>query len=254
VRLGRNAHVPARSGQRRLTGVQAVVLAGGFGTRLRARVSNLPKPMAPVAERPFLEYVLDRLLAAGCERAVLATGHLSEAIEAHFHTRYRELPIGYSHESSPLGTGGAIVRALSMLSDAPTLVLNGDTWLDLDLAAFERWSDARGGADAIVLRSVPDVSRYGSVRVEGERIVAFGEKQAAGAGLINAGIYRLRRQFFARHNLPPVFSIENDLFQPFAATLGLLGYVVDARFIDIGVPEDYDRAQWQLPAWTTPTS
>ena len=229
--------------------MQAIVLAGGFGTRLRARVADLPKPMAPVAGRPFLEYLLDRLADAGCQRVVLATGHLSERIEAHFGCRYRELDIAYSHEHTPLGTGGAIVQALHALPAEPTLALNGDSWLQLNLADFTAWCLKQPGSDAMVLRALPDVSRYGSVRLDGERVVAFGEKAGSGPGLINAGIYRLRRSSFDGYGLPATFSIENDFFAPHAARLGLRGYVSHGHFIDIGLPEDYDRAQTELPLW-----
>ncbi len=229
--------------------MQAIVLAGGFGTRLRARVADLPKPMAPVAGRPFLEYLLDRLAGAGCRRVVLATGHLAERITSHFGDRYCGMGIAYSHEHEPLGTGGAIVQALRALPPEPALALNGDSWLEVDLADFNAWCLTQPERDAMVLRALPDVSRYGSVRLQGERVVAFGEKAGQGPGLINAGIYRLRLSSFAGYPLPQAFSIENDFFHPHAARLGLRGYVSQGHFIDIGLPEDYDRAQTELPRW-----
>lgn len=229
--------------------MQAIILAGGFGTRLRSRIKDLPKPMAPVAGRPFLEYLLDRLDKGGCSKVVLATGHLSQVIEDHFGDRYRGLAIEYSREASPLGTGGAIVQALRLLPAQPALVLNGDTWLDLDPAAFVAWCEARPGCDAIVLRSLPDASRYGSVELAGERILRFGEKAAEGPGLINAGVYWLHLQSFQGFDLPTAFSIETDFFQPHVTELDLRGFVMDGNFIDIGVPQDYDRAQVELPRW-----
>ena len=231
--------------------VQAIVLAGGFGTRLRARVSDVPKPMAPIAGRPFLEYLLDRLLAAGCTRVVLATGYLHDVIEQHFGAAYRGMAVAYSQETTPLGTGGAVLKALHSLPDEPTLVMNGDTWLNLDLAAFVAWARARAPADAVLLRRVDDISRYGSVVLggDGERIVRFGEKAGSGPGLINAGIYSLRREALDRYPFPATFSLENDHFQPHVAELDLRGSVTEAPFIDIGVPEDYDRAQIDIPRW-----
>lgn len=229
--------------------MQAVVLAGGLGTRLRSRVADRPKSLAPVAGRPFLEYLLDGLSASGCQRVVLATGHLSEMIESRFGSRHAGLALEYSREETPLGTGGAVVRALQALPDEPTLVMNGDTWVGLDLARFEAWCAARPEADAIVLRRVDDASRYGTVRLEGDRITEFGGKSQAGPALINAGLYRVRRGTFAPFGLPPAFSIENDFFKPFAPTLGLRGFVTEGEFIDIGVPDDYDRAQVELPRW-----
>jgi D-glycero-alpha-D-manno-heptose 1-phosphate guanylyltransferase len=233
--------------------MQAIVLAGGRGTRLQSRVSDRPKVLAPVAGRPFLEYVLDWLDDSGCRRVVLATGHLSEQVEAHFGTRYRGVALSYSRETSPLGTGGAVLKALAGLPDGPTLVMNGDTWFGLDLQDFVAWCTAREPRDAIVLRRVPDVSRFGSVTVQGEIVTQFGEKIAQGPGFINAGIYRLRRSSFASTHLPSVFSIENDFFRPHATRLGLLGYVCEGPFIDIGVPQDYDRAQLELPGWIRST-
>lgn len=229
--------------------MQAIVLAGGFGTRLRARVSDVPKPMAPVAGRPFLEYLLDRLAAAGCSRVVLATGYLSHVIEAHFGSAWHGMALGYSVETTPLGTGGAVLQALRDMDDEPALVMNGDTWLGLDIAAFVRWAREREPADCVVLRRVDDVSRYGAVALQGERIVQFGEKSGSGPGLINAGFYWLHRQPLEQHDWPAQFSLENDHFQRHLAELDLRGTVTDAHFIDIGVPDEYDRAQHEIPRW-----
>jgi len=227
--------------------MQAIVLAGGFGTRLRARVADVPKPMAPIAGRPFLEYVLDRLAAAGCQRVVLATGYLSEIIEQHFGASYRGMAVSYSVETTPLGTGGAVLRALRLMPDEPTLVLNGDTWLDMDPATFVHWAQQRAPASAVLLRRVNDVSRYGCVELAGERIVRFGEKSASGPGLINAGFYWLQLAAFERWAFPESFSLENDFFQAHLSDLDLRGTVTEGQFIDIGVPDEYDRAQVEIP-------
>ena len=227
--------------------MQAVILAGGFGTRLRARISDVPKPMAPIAGRPFLEFLLDRLEAAGCTRVVLATGYMSEIIEGHFGDRYGSMRVDYSVETTPLGTGGAVLRALRGMPDEPTLVLNGDTWLDMDLRAFADWAQQRAPADVVLLRRVDDVSRFGSVALDGECITRFGEKSGSGPGLINAGIYWLHRASFERHAFSETFSLENDFFQSHLAQLDLRGTVTEGEFIDIGLPEDYDRAQLAIP-------
>jgi D-glycero-alpha-D-manno-heptose 1-phosphate guanylyltransferase len=232
--------------------VRAIVLAGGFGTRLRTRVSDVPKPMAPIAGRPFLEFLLDRLIAAGCQHVVLATGYLHEKVEAHFGAEYRGLAVSYSQETTPLGTGGAVLRALHRFpgdddEGEGVLVMNGDTWLNQDLAAFADWARARAPADVVLLRRVDDIERYGSVALDGERIVRFGEKSGSGPGLINAGIYWLHGASFERYQYPEAFSLENDHFQAHLAGLDLRGTFTDAPFIDIGVPEDYDRAQIEIP-------
>lgn len=230
--------------------MQAIVLAGGFGTRLRARVSDVPKPMAPIGGRPFLEFVLDRLQRAGCSRVVLATGYLHEVIEQHFGSSYSGMAVQYSVETQPLGTGGAVLKALHSLPNEPALVMNGDTWLDQDLAAFVTWARSRTPADGVLLRRVDDIARYGSVTLAGEHITRFGEKSGSGPGLINAGIYWLHRAGFDRYTFPETFSLENDHFQAHLAELQLRGMVTEAPFIDIGVPEDYDRAQIDIPRST----
>jgi D-glycero-alpha-D-manno-heptose 1-phosphate guanylyltransferase len=227
--------------------VQAIILAGGFGTRLRARITDVPKPMAPIQGRPFLEFLLDRLVRAGCARVVLATGYLSEVIEQHFGSQYRGMQVAYSHEASPLGTGGAVLQALRQITAEPTLVMNGDTWLDMDLGEFVEWARQRAPADAIVLRRVEDVSRFGSVALDAERITHFGEKRFSGPGLINAGIYWLQLASFERYPFPAAFSLENEFFQAHLTELDLRGFVTEGAFIDIGVPEEFDRAQIEIP-------
>ena len=229
--------------------MQAIVLAGGFGTRLRARVSDLPKPMAPVAGRPFLEYVLDRLVASGVSQVSLATGYLSETIEQHFGCAYRGMPLRYSRERVPLGTGGAVLQALRGLPHGTTLVLNGDTWLDVDLATFFAWCLKMPQSPGVVLREVPQTGRFGVVALDGERIVNFGEKCSSGRGWINAGVYGLSLAQLEPFDLPASFSLEIDLFQKHAAALQMRGYPTRGDFIDIGVPEEFDRAQIELPRW-----
>jgi D-glycero-alpha-D-manno-heptose 1-phosphate guanylyltransferase len=169
--------------------------------------------------------------------------------ERHFGSRYRGMTVVYSHEDTPLGTGGAVLQALQLMPPEPALVMNGDTWLGLDIAAFVHWAQAREPADAVVLRRVDDVSRYGSVALDGERVTAFGEKSGSGSGLINAGFYWLHRSSFERWTWPAAFSLENDFFQRHLAELDLRGTITDGHFIDIGVPEEFDRAQIDIPRW-----
>lgn len=230
--------------------MHAIVLAGGFGTRLRARVSDVPKPMAPVAGRPFLEFVLDQLVAAGCSDVILCVGYLADVVEAHFGVAYRGLGVRYLREQSPLGTGGATAAALAEVPSGRALVLNGDSYMQTDLRPFIDACRAEPERAAIVLRRIDDVSRYGSAMVDGDRLVAFGEKSAQGPGLINAGIYWLDRRSFERLGLAGAFSLENDYFAPHARDLGARAQVAEGHFIDIGLPNDYDRAQQLLPAWT----
>lgn len=223
------------------------MLAGGLGTRLRERVVDLPKPMAPVAGRPFLEYVLDRLIQGGIKDIVLSVGYMADTIIEHFGDSYRDTSVRYSREDEPLGTGGAIVHALGGLGDEPHMILNGDTLLAIDYSELLRWYE-QGPADmAMVLRAVTDVSRYGAVLTSGDRVIGFAEKGQVGAGLINAGVYILRASLFRKYGLEERFSLEADLLQPHCQSLATRAYVTDGYFVDIGVPEDYDRAQRELP-------
>jgi D-glycero-alpha-D-manno-heptose 1-phosphate guanylyltransferase len=226
--------------------MKAVVLAGGLGTRLRERVPELPKPMAPVAGRPFLEYLLDRLVKGGVREICLSVGYRSEAVMAHFGHAYRGAAIRYAVEAEPLGTGGAIAHAAQGAD--PVLVLNGDTLLDIDYGALLRWYAEASARVAMVLRAVPDVARYGSVLVADGRVSGFLEKGRGGPGLINAGVYIVQPEVFAAFGLSGKFSFEADLLQAHCAALSPRAWVADAYFIDIGVPEDYDRAQHELPA------
>lgn len=235
--------------------MKAIVLAGGLGTRLRERVPDLPKPMAPVAGRPFLEYVLDGLQRSGCDEVVLSVGHLWEKIEAHFGDRYRDLRVRYAVETEPLGTGGALAWALRELAaDEPVLTLNGDTFLNVDFAAVWAHHRAAGSPVTMVLREVEDTARYGAVLTEAGRVVRFAEKGQQGRGLINAGTYVIEPGLFEQLGLSGRFSMETDVLQARCAELRPAAFVTDAHFIDIGIPEDFERAQHLLPRWSTSVS
>ncbi|MGA3100434.1 MAG: nucleotidyltransferase family protein [Terracidiphilus sp.] len=231
--------------------MEAIVLAGGLGTRLASRLHGLPKPMAPVAGRPFLEILLTQLRRSGCSRVLLSVGHQHTVIQDHFGASFHGMPLDYVIESVPLGTGGAIRLALARAREESVLVLNGDTFLDADYAAMLRFHaaevQARGGA-AVTLAVVhrDDVSRYGSVTIEGHRITGFQEKGSSGPGWISAGTYALSRNLAWPPALPEKFSVEQDFFVPEVARLRPAAFKVDGFFLDIGIPEDLDRAQAEL--------
>ncbi len=223
---------------------EAIILAGGFGTRLSHVVSDVPKPMAPVYGRPFLCYLLDRLMDAGVSRVVLATGYKHECIETYFGTQYRGIEIVYSNEDQPLFTGGAIRQAAQYISSDELVVLNGDTLFDIDLRNLYDFHVERLANLSIALRHVTDTSRYGAVTCTNDRIVAFHEKtESQGAGDINGGIYAIHRAWLMSQDLPTKFSFEKELMQPMAGQAGFYGLRFKDYFIDIGVPEDYYRAQ-----------
>lgn len=226
---------------------EAIVLAGGLGTRLRSAVPDLPKPLAPVAGRPFLDYLLGHLEHVGARHVILSIGYLSEHIEARYGGRFGSVEISYSRESAPLGTGGALRQALSFSAGAYTLALNGDTLLECDPWPFIVATARTHKQLGILTRDVEDTRRYGRCELSNDVVVGFGLKEATGPGLINAGVYCLRHDLFEGHALPDRFSFEHDFIEPRLARLKPYGARVRGYFIDIGVPEDFERAQRELP-------
>jgi len=221
---------------------EAVILAGGYGTRLRQVVADVPKPMAPIGGRPFLEIQLRMLDRKGVRHAVLAVGYLGHMISDHFGDRCGNVALTYTVEQSPLGTGGAMRMALERCRGDRAFVLNGDTYLDFDFDAAARlWqTDGRG---VIVGRTVPDTARFGRLAVADGRVHGMVEKGAAGPGIINAGTYVLGRDQLAHVEAPGAFSFENDYLARVLPTAPFQLFVADGLFIDIGVPEDFARAQ-----------
>jgi NDP-sugar pyrophosphorylase family protein len=231
------------AGARALAGVEAAILAGGLGTRLRASVPDLPKVLAPVRGRPFLAFVLDQLAAAGVERAVVCTGHRSEQVEAACGARHGSLSLVYSREAEPLGTGGALRLALEHLTGDTLLALNGDSYADADLGEFLAAHRASGAAGTLLLAEVADAGRYGRVELDaGGRVRAFREKTAGGRGWINAGVYLLGRALLEGIPAGRKLSLERDIL-PHWVPLGLFGHETRGRFIDIGTPESYAAAE-----------
>lgn len=226
--------------------MEAIVLAGGLGTRLASRLNGIPKPMAPVAGRPFLEILLSNLQRAGCSRALLSVGHLADSIQQHFGDAFQGMPLQYVVEASPLGTGGAIRTALAQAAAPHVLVLNGDTYAPLDYAAMLA-AHAAGRPDVtLAVSHQADVARYGEVLLAGAEIVGFREKGRVGPGWINAGVYVLDRNFRWPAGLAERFSFETDVLMAPGAGLRMTSFPAGDLFIDIGVPEDLDRAQTVL--------
>jgi D-glycero-alpha-D-manno-heptose 1-phosphate guanylyltransferase len=226
--------------------MEAIVLAGGLGTRLASRLNGIPKPMAPIAGRPFLEILMLQLRHSGCNRAVLSVGHLHDLIQEHFGSSFHHMKLDYVVEDAPLGTGGAIRLAMATTEEKNVLVLNGDTFLQADYAAMMRFHEAQSAAVTIAVVAHADVARYGSVVVEHERILGFREKGLTGPGWISAGVYALARNIEWPPALPAKFSIESDFFVPEIDRLRPAAYEVNGYFLDIGIPEDLDRAQVEL--------
>lgn len=224
---------------------EAIILAGGLGTRLRTLVPNLPKPMAPVSGRPFLEYNLDLLSRQGIRRVFLSVGYGRRVIMECFGSSYRGMKIDYVIEDEPLGTGGALRESLWHARTNPVVVMNGDTFLEFDLAGLEDFHTRRRSPLTLTLKHLPETGRYGRVVVEGEKVKSFEEKASGGEGLINAGVYMIdRRTGWLLGDYGRRFSLEDDFLVHM--TDDAYAYLVDGYFIDIGVPEDYLRAQTEL--------
>lgn len=225
-----------------LSNIPAVILAGGFGTRLRTVVTDRPKVIADINGRPFLEYLLDQLVEYGLNRIILSTGYLGKQIEARLGTAYKNLKIEYSHEPQPLGTGGALRLAVSKITTSPLLVLNGDSFCQLNLDDFLSFHMKNKASISIAVTKVQDISRYGAVVLtDKQQISHFEEKGVrSGEGFINAGIYLMNREVLL--SIPPFIniSLEKEVFSP---NTGLYGFVTQGHFIDIGIPADYLSAQ-----------
>lgn len=222
--------------------MEAIVLAGGFGTRLSTVVQDVPKPMAPVAGRPFLEYILDDLIDNGITRIILAVHYKKESIIEHFRNCYRNTEVLYSVEDTPLFTGGAVKKALALCRDGYAFVINGDTYFDVPLAEMAASAEKSGRTVTIAVKEMTHFSRYGRVAVDKTgAVIAFHEKQPCEVGLINGGIYYLDRDILTSY--PEKFSLEVDCFPNLLRSGGIGAFESKGYFIDIGVPEDFYTAQ-----------
>jgi len=225
--------------------MEAIVLAGGLGTRLRQMVPDFPKPMAPVAGRPFLEILLASLASKGFRRVILSLGYMAEKVVSHLGDSFAGMDLVYEIEQTPLGTGGAVRHALTRCESDHVFVFNGDTYLDLEVADVEtQWQTHH--APIIVAREVPDTARYGRLNTAHGRILGLLEKDEAGPGLINAGCYVLPTDILDEFALGQTFSLESDFLANVVNMERFNLFVTNGHFIDIGVPEDYARAQTEL--------
>jgi D-glycero-alpha-D-manno-heptose 1-phosphate guanylyltransferase len=222
--------------------MEAIVLAGGLGTRLRGVVDDVPKPMAPVRGRPFLALVLDQLVEGGFKTAIIAAGYRHEAIRSYFGADYRGLALRYSVEREPLGTGGAIRLACEQAGARDVFVLNGDTYLELDFRAMMEAHVRVGSHLSMAICHVSDVARYGALEVVDGIVQGFLEKGRSAPGWINGGTYVLGPDLRARLRPQGAFSFEQDLLAPEVSSIRPLAFRSSGLFIDIGIPEDYAKA------------
>lgn len=229
---------------------EAVILCGGKGTRLRNVVSDVPKPLAPINGTPFLSILMHSLVLQGIKRIILASGYMHQKIEEIYGNSFEEAEIVYSIEQSPLGTGGAIAKALSKAQSENVLVVNGDSIIKFDLnqtaLQFDKIKKENPNIKfptLLTLKPMENVDRYGAVSLSCGRIEAFEEKSFREKCLINAGVYVLCRDVFKTRGTDEVFSFEKDFLEVQVSCKSLYGIVCEGFFIDIGVPEDYAKAQ-----------
>jgi len=225
---------------------EAVILAGGFGTRLQSVVSDVPKPMAPINEEPFLNYVFRYLKHYGINHVVLSTGYLAHKISEYYKEEYLGIKISYTIETTPLGTGGGIRLALEKCNTENVLVLNGDSFFDVNITQYYQQFTHSKANCSLALRHIENASRYGTINLADNAIIkAFKEKDGIEQpGLINGGVYILNRKLFlSKTNPNQAFSIEKDFFETRLNELSMFGFEHQGYFIDIGIPDDYNKAQ-----------
>ncbi len=227
--------------------MEAIILAGGLGTRLRSAVPDLPKCMAEIQKRPFLEYLLDNLIAEGVKSIVFSVGYKSEFIQNHFGICYKDCKIQYAIEETLLGTGGAIKNAMKFTSGKNVVVLNGDSMILTDLKSQLEFHEKNDADVTFALKPMDNPHRYGTIELnEGCKVLSFNEKQTIDFGLINTGCYIFKRQVFDRNDLPEKFSIESDFFQKEVNELNFYGFQTNRFFLDIGIPSDFEKAQTEV--------
>lgn len=234
----------ATGGEDKLSGVTAVILAGGLGKRLRPVVSDRPKVLANVLGKPFIEHLLDRIEVCGIRRAVLCAGFMADLLDAAYRDGYGNVSITVSRERELLGTGGAIRNALPQLESDTALVMNGDSYCSASFETFFERHCAAGSDRSMLLVHCGDCREYGCVETdESGRITAYLEKSGAtGPGWVNAGVYLLGREAIASIPNDRPISIEREVF-PSWIPEGILGVKLPGDFLDIGTPERLTEAE-----------
>lgn len=226
-----------------------IILAGGFGTRLRSVVNDVPKPMADVNGKPFLEYLISHYKKQNIHKIILCVGYKKESIINYFYNNYKGIPIFYSKENTPLGTGGAIKQAIEYCNEINnTIIINGDTFLDINLENLRKVHYNNKNDITLALLKMENFDRYGSVKLKGNNIISFDEKQYCPLGFINGGVYMINNTIFDNFDLPNTFSFE-EFLEKNIQKLKIGGNILeDSYFIDIGIPEDYQKAKIDFKA------
>lgn len=224
-----------------------VILVGGQGTRLRSVVSDLPKPMADINGKPFLEYLLSFLNNQGCRHCVLSVGYKYEIIKNYFGNQYLNMKLDYAVEEEPLGTGGGIKNSLRFISQDNFFLLNGDSFFDVNLSELAEFHIQNHAAITLAVKEMFHVDRYGTLEIEKDKITQFNEKKIIEQGFINAGVYAVSKNIFDEKYInKDKFSFEKDILEAYVKSLPFYAFISDGYFIDIGIPEDYQKAQSEL--------
>jgi len=224
--------------------MESIILAGGFGKRLQNVISDIPKPMADIDGRPFLSFLLDYLTNQRVKKVLFSVGYKHEIIENYFGFKYKDIEIEYILEKEPLGTGGAIREALEYARNNDVTVINGDTFFDINLLEMFEFHRKKNSLLTVAVKRMQNCSRYGSVFIQNNKIIHLEEKSLSRSGIINGGIYAINKtisDFLNRYSVP--FSFEKDFMQKNTQRIDIRPYISDAYFVDIGIPEDYEKAK-----------
>lgn len=224
--------------------MECIILAGGLGTRIRSTIGEMPKCMAPVNGKPFLHYIFEWLQQQNVSHIILSLGYKHEMITEWLQKENYPFQIDHVIEDTPLGTGGGIQLALKKCKEQQVLVLNGDTLFHIDTKKIFEFHQVNNAETTIALKKMIQFERYGSVNVdEKNRIISFDEKRFRESGLINGGVYVINKNDFLKENFPQKFSFEKNYLETSVVEKKFFGKIFSDYFIDIGIPEDFKKAQ-----------
>lgn len=224
--------------------MDAIILTGGKGTRLKSKIKDIPKTMADINGIPFLEYTLNWLNRERIENVILAVGYKKEYIKNYFGEGYKGIKIIYSEEDEPLGTGGAIKKALERSNNNNIIVMNGDVLARVNLLEMYKKHIKTNATMSIAIKEMKDINRFGTVKIRNDnRIIEFNEKKFSSRGYINAGVYIMKKDIFNNKINQESFSLEDEYLAKYVAVDKIYAYKYDGNFIDIGVPEDYEKVK-----------
>lgn len=225
---------------------EAIILAGGKGTRLQSVVSDIPKPMALIGDIPFLEFLLNYLESYKIEHVILSVGYKWDVIQEYFGDKFKSIRISYAVEEEALGTGGGIKLAMEKAEGDHVYILNGDTFFDVNLHDLSEFYFAHKSDMTLTVKRKTDFFRYGTVVLDICKVIEFKEKQPMKRGLINGGVYLMKKGLFETYNMPDKFSFENDFMEKHLQNLRICAMNCSEYFIDIGIPADYEKAKREL--------